>query len=93
MASDYLDVNLLFGPEVKATLVMGELEKWNLIVKSQTASIELRIEFSKHEKKLEDIKIEMQGHSDYTLRKTAIVELRRSCDMYHYVETLISTMK
>ena len=72
MASDYLDGNLLFGAEVKATLEMEQLEKWILIVKHQTTSIELRIGFTQYERKIEGIKIEMQGHSDYTLRKTAI---------------------
>ena len=41
---------------------------------------------------IEDIKIDMKRLSDQSLRKTAIVELRKCSDMYHYVDTLISKM-
>ena len=34
---------------------------------------------------MEDIKIDMKGLSDQSLRKTAIVELRKCSGMYHYV--------
>ena len=32
VASEYLDVNLLFGSDVEAALVADKLEKWNLKV-------------------------------------------------------------
>ena len=41
---------------------------------------------------MEDIKIDMKRLSDQSLRKTAIVELRKCSDMYHYVDILISKM-
>ena len=41
---------------------------------------------------MEDIKIGMKRHSDQSLRKTAIVELRECSDMYNYVDILISKM-
>ena len=41
---------------------------------------------------MEDIKIDMKCLSNQSLSKTAIVELRRCSDMYHYVDTLISKM-
>ena len=54
MASEFLDVNLLFGAEVNTTLVNEQLEKWNLM-------IEMIIAFTKIEKKKEDIQIKLQG--------------------------------
>ena len=41
---------------------------------------------------MEDIKIDMKRLSDQSLRKTAIVELRKCNDMYHYDDILISKM-
>ena len=41
---------------------------------------------------MENIKIDMKRLSDQSLRKTAIVELRKCSDMYHYVDILISKM-
>ena len=41
---------------------------------------------------MEDIKIDMKRLSDQSLRKTAIVELRKCSDMYHYVDILIFKM-
>ena len=92
IASEYLDVNLLFGRDVGAALVEDKLERWRLTVKNNTSSIEVVILFTQYGKIIEDIKIDVTGLSDQSLRKTVIVELRRCHDMYSYVDILISKM-
>lgn len=92
VAGDFLDVNLLFGPEVHATLVADELLMWNLIIKYKTTSIQMTIQFKQYEKMIKEVQIEMKGH-DQTIRKAVIAELKRCIDMYHYVDSLISIIK
>ena len=92
LASDYLDVNMLFGPAVIVTLENGHLEKWILSIRNQLEYIKIKIVFTEHIKFAKEISIQHSKNS-HALKKAAIEELKRCDDMYSYVEVLLSLMK
>ena len=93
IASDYLDVNMLFGPGVIANLEKGQLENWILSIRNQLGYIKIKIVFTEHIKFAKEISIQHDKNSHHALAKAAMEELKRCDDMYNYVEILLSMMK
>ena len=62
IAEDFLEVNLLCGPEVTARLLKdGQLESWELSIKHVTSLCKFLIHFSPTSKHLVDIDIKVKN--------------------------------
>ena len=72
LASDYLDVNMLFGPAVIVTLENGHLEKWILSIRNQLGYIKIKIVFTEHIKFAKEISIHHTKNSHHALQIAAI---------------------
>ena len=88
LASDWLNVNFLFGMMVNAVIVEGKLESWKLHITSCGIEVIFGILFSEYDRRVTTI--DCKGNC--SLEKVAIAELKKSRNIYDSVQKIISIM-
>ena len=88
LASDWLNINFLFGTMVNAVIVNGKLEDWKIHITSCGIEVIFGIQFSEYDRRVTSI--DCKGNC--SLEKVAITELKKSRKIYDSVQKIISIM-
>jgi hypothetical protein len=93
LVGDYLDVNVICGPGIKARLVGGKLEWWDLFIETKSSACYLQINFCETSKNIVKFSIQTcSGKDDTMLRNLAVTKLEKCHDMYSYVQLIYSLL-
>lgn len=94
IAEDFLDVNLLCGPEVTARLLQdGQLECWELYIENVTSLCKFMIHFSPTSKHLVNVDIKTKDLKVHKkLRESAVTLFNNCSNIYSYVQKISSLL-
>ena len=88
LAEDYLNVNLLCGPGITASLVDNNLKLWDITITTEAMSCKVTVKFTDSSKELLKLKVGTEKPGVKLLQKTVRDEFVKSDEMFTFVHVI-----